>query len=257
MKGKRVVLLAGGHESTNVVYQALRRDLPIERVLIEDPVSRVRFWQRRVKALGAWHVGGQILFRLLVVPALAIVSRRRVAALQAGHGLDATPIEPGKIVRVPSVNSSEARAALAALDPDVVVIHGTRILSAKTIGCVRATFINLHAGITPLYRGVHGAYWALVEGNRAACGVTVHVVDAGIDTGAILSQVTIAPTAEDSFVTYPIMQLAAGLPLLKEAVERVLDDRIEALPPPAGKSKLWSHPTVLEYLRHRARRGVR
>jgi hypothetical protein len=257
MKGKRVVLLAGGHESTHVVYWALQRDLPIDRVIIEGPVSRVRFWQRRVKMLGVWRVGGQLLFQMLVVPALAITSRRRVAALRVRYGLDATPIEPGKIIRVPSANSPGARAALAALDPDVVVIHGTRILSAKTIGCVRATFINLHAGITPQYRGVHGAYWALVEGNRVACGVTVHVVDAGIDTGAILSQATIAPTADDSFVTYPIMQLATGLPLLKDAVERALDGRVEVLPPPTGKSRLWSHPTVLEYLWHRARRGVR
>lgn len=257
MKEKRVVLLAGRHESTNIVYQALQRDVPIDRVIIEDPVSRVRFWQRRVKKLGVCKVGGQVLFQVLVVPYLAIVSRRRIAALHRRYRLDTTPIDPGKVVPVPSVNSAEARATLQERDPDVVVIHGTRILSAKTINCVRATFVNLHAGITPLYRGVHGAYWALVEGNRAACGVTVHFVDTGIDTGAILGQETIAPTKEDTFVTYPLLQLATGLPLLKDAVERVLDNRAAVVPPPAGKSRLWSHPTLFEYLWHRARRGVK
>lgn len=229
----------------------------IERVIVEDRMSRVRFWQRRVKTLGAYKVGGQILFQLLVVPHLAIVSRRRTTVLHAQYGLDTTPIEPDKVIPVTSVNSAEARAALKELDPEVVIIHGTRILSTRTITCVRAKFINLHAGITPLYRGVHGAYWALVEGDRASCGVTVHQVDAGIDTGAILGQATIAPTEEDTFVTYPLLQLAIGIPLLKQVVEQVLESHAGVIPPPPGRSRLWSHPTLFEYLRHRVRRGVR
>lgn len=257
MKARRVVLLAGRHESTNIVYQALRRDLPIDRVIIENPVSRVQFWRRRLTALGAGTVTGQILFQALVVPPLALLSRRRITALRAQHQFDTAPIDPRVVISVPSVNSAEARAALRELEPDVVVIHGTRILSARTIGCVQARFINLHAGITPLYRGVHGAYWALVGGNRAACGVTVHLVDTGIDTGAILEQATITPTAADTFVTYPILQLATGLPLLTRAVERALDGRIEVAPPPTGASRLWSHPTLFEYLRYRVRCGVR
>jgi len=72
--------------------------------------------------------------------------------------------------------------------PDVVVVNGTRIIAEKVLHSVPATFLNTHSGITPLYRGAHGGYWALVKKDRANCGVTIHVVDAGIDTGGIVTK---------------------------------------------------------------------
>ena len=84
----------------------------------------------------------------------------------------------------------------------------TRDLITATLHCHRIGAWD--AGITPLYRGVHGAYWALAEGRRDLCGVTVHRVDAGIDTGEVLAQVLIDPTPQDNFVTYPWLQVAEG-----------------------------------------------
>ena len=55
--------------------------------------------------------------------------------------------------------------------------------TSPLLEAVPAVFLNTLAGITPSYRGVHGAYWALVQRQPDACGVTVHLVDAGIDTG--------------------------------------------------------------------------
>ncbi|MGH9295027.1 MAG: formyltransferase family protein, partial [Acidimicrobiales bacterium] len=112
--------------------------------------------------------------------------------------------------------------------------------------------------ITPRYRGAHGGYWALVEGRRDLVGSTLHRVDAGIDTGEVLSQATFAVTARDSIATYPLLHVAAGLPLLLEVVESVAS----GLPLPAarpidcGPSKLWYHPTLWSYLLHRWVGGV-
>ena len=60
---------------------------------------------------------------------------------------------------------------------------------------------------------MHGGYWALVSGHPEACGVTVHLVDEGIDSGGILAQSVITPGPADCFVTYPLMQLGVGLPV--------------------------------------------
>src|SRR5206468_1975891 len=65
---------------------------------------------------------------------------------------------------------------------------------------------------------VHGAYWALAENDATHCGVTVHLVDAGIDTGGILAQSQITPTARDNFATYGMLQTAIGLRLLRDVV---------------------------------------
>jgi folate-dependent phosphoribosylglycinamide formyltransferase PurN len=143
------------------------------------------------------------------------------------------------------------------MDPKVVVINGTRIITERVLSATGAIFLNMHAGVTPLYRGVHGAYWALVSNDPEHCGVTVHVVDKGIDTGSIVAQAHIAPAPEDSFVTYPYLQLAAGLPLLEQAVREALGGNLRCLPAPPGESRLWSHPGIIEYLRNRISSGVK
>jgi len=136
-------------------------------------------------------------------------------------------------------------------------VNGTRIISDDVLKCVNAVFINVHVGITPLYRGVHGAYWALVEGDHQACGVTVHVVDSGIDTGGIIEQALVRPTACDNFATYPVLQTVAALPLIERAVNAALTGNLRVRRAPEGKSKLWTHPTAGEYIWNRLRFGVK
>lgn len=257
MSDNKIVILGGRRESTNIVYNALKDEFPIERVVIEDPVPRFRLLRRRIKRLGFFRVVGQVLFQSIVVSYLRRKSRKRLGEIREVFGLDNSPIDKSKIVDVESVNSDRTRALLEETNPTVVVINGTRIIAERILSCIRAKFINIHAGITPLYRGVHGAYWALVENNRNACGVTVHFVDPGIDTGNIIEQALVEPTKDDNFVTYPLLQLGTGIPLLKKAIRDVFGGRIEMKPPPEGKSRLWSHPTLFEYVRHRIRREVK
>jgi folate-dependent phosphoribosylglycinamide formyltransferase PurN len=252
-----VVMLAGQAESTRIVYNALRSAFAVKKVILEERKSRRDFLSRRARRLGAFRVLGQVLFRTMVVPALRATSRRRIEQIHEQYGLDNRPMDESAIVRVPSVNSDEAIAALRNLKPDVVVVNGTRIISERVLASVPARFINMHAGITPLYRGVHGAYWALVEGRRDACGVTVHFVDPGIDTGSVIEQGIIEPTRQDNFTTYFALQLGAGLRMLERAVRDALGGQVETRTPPEGPSRLWSHPTLWGYVWHRLRRGVR
>jgi folate-dependent phosphoribosylglycinamide formyltransferase PurN len=257
MKAEAIILLAGPGAPTNIVYNYLTKHFTIAAVIQEAPVSRKEFLRRRVRRLGIWKTAGQMLFRGLAVPWLFATSRERRRVIAADFGLDDSPITDSAVTPVVSVNAEETVAALRGLNAKVVVVQGTRIISERVLKAVPATFINLHAGITPLYRGVHGAYWALVERNPQACGVTVHRVDAGVDTGGILEQALIQPTREDNFVTYPLLQLGAGLPLLKQAIEDLSTGKSETRPAPPGPSKLWSHPTLAEYLRYRLRLGVK
>jgi folate-dependent phosphoribosylglycinamide formyltransferase PurN len=251
-----VVLLAQDGTSARVVYNYLRGRFDVVRVVLEEPVPRLRLLAHRVERLGLKTVAGQVLFQLGAVPVLTLASRRRITEIKQVHGLDESTIDPAGVTRIRSVNTDEARELLRALVPRVVVINGTRIVSPETLRSVSAPFLNIHAGITPMYRGVHGGYWALAQGQAGACGVTVHVVDEGVDTGPILGQEIISPTSADTFVTYPLLQLAAGLPLLAAAIERVgFDDARSA--PPNSPSRLWYHPTLGEYLSTRRRRGVR
>jgi len=245
----KLVILAGPGESTNILFQYLDQARSVHHIIVEAPVGQWQLLKRRVEKLGWSVVLGQVLFKVGVASWLGWASRARRRAIRAAFGLSAAPLPPKRCTRVSSINSPECIALLQGFQPDVVVVNGTRIISKKVLSSVACPFLNTHAGITPLYRGVHGGFWALANNDAAHCGASVHVVDAGIDTGGIVAQAMIYPTTADNFATYPLLQLAAGLPLLAQAVDDVLAGRLQIRPAPAGPSRLWSHPTLSQYLR--------
>ena len=256
----RIVLLAAPGISTNIVFNAIDSESGLSGVIIEEPIPRWRFLLRRARRLGYREAMGQILFQALVPPLLRKLSRRRIEAIVRGHGLDTSPIPESRVSRVSSANSEQAHMLLRRLEPDVIVINGTRILDAATLSAVSARFVNMHTGITPMYRGVHGGYWALVSSDAANCGVTVHEVDRGLDTGRILHQARITVDKRDNFITYPLLQLGAGIPLLLRHLaapdsDATPDDESRAMAAQA-ESRAWSHPTLWGYLRTLARNGV-
>ncbi|MDP9203651.1 MAG: formyl transferase [Gemmatimonadota bacterium] len=251
-----IVLLCGDFVATRAIYAALAQKFGPVTVIVEDPLPRGELVRRRLRSQGFLRVVGQFLFLSVCLPLLRLQAARRISQLE--EQLPLSPEFPHDVVRVPSVNSAEAREALIAARPVVVIVSGTRIISQQTLGAVRVPFINMHSGITPGYRGVHGGYWALVDRNPKDVGTTVHYIDAGIDTGEPIAFASFAPEPEDSFVTYPYLHTAAGLPLLIEAVSRALNG---TLAPTKRRretqSVLRSHPTIWEYLAHRLLHGVK
>ena len=251
-----VVLVASDGPGTRIIYHALAREFDRVEVVLERRLSRVHIFFRRVRRLGPWRAIGQVPFRAMVVPVLARRAARRIAAIKQQYRLIDAPI-PSVAARVKSINSEDAREALRRLNPSVVAVSGTRIISAETLRSVHAPFINMHGGITPLYRGVHGGYWALVDGRPDLVGSTVHRVDTGIDTGPIIAQATFEVTGDDSFATYPYLHTAVGVPILVDAVRRARDGALEPARPEPIPSRLRTHPTVWEYARLRLTRGIR
>ena len=254
---KKIVLLGRDDSSTAIFYNSLRSEFPIAGIVVEQGEPRMEFVKRRMKRLGVPRTLGQIAFRLLIMPLLKAQSSSRIREIVGASSLNPSPLPREKLIRVRSVNSNETIEILRDIKPEVVVVSGTRIIAASVLSCTSAVFINMHAGITPMYRGVHGGYWALVQNDINACGVTVHEVDTGIDTGRILGQARIQPNGFDNFATYGLLQIAAGLPLLKNAIRDALDDRLQPMTAPTGASHLWSHPTIAEYVRNRFKMGVK
>lgn len=256
MPFNRIVLLAGKWNTTPVVYHFLEEHFHVDAVVLEDGVARKEFLRKRIKKLGWIEVGGQVLFQFLIGKVLAKFSKKRIEEIREAYQLNASPIPSEKIIAVPSVNAEVSLRQLQELKPDLVVVHGTRIISKKILNGVNARFINIHAGITPRYRGSHGAYWALANNDAAHAGVTVHLVDAGIDTGGVLGQTVIRYTKKDNFVTYPYLQLAEGLKLLKDVVKKMEEGERPEIRNDLD-SALWHHPTLWGYVWTRISKGVK
>jgi folate-dependent phosphoribosylglycinamide formyltransferase PurN len=151
---------------------------------------------------------------------------------------------------VETVNAPRVRELLLDLRPDVVLVWGTELIHEHVLEA-SPLFVNVHAGITPLYRGCHGATWAVVAGDFGNLGVTVHRVDRGIDTGGILKQVRISLEPEDNLVTLLAKQTVAGWHAVAEWLGENKGSLAESptLSPPAGKSRLYYSPGLSDYLR--------
>lgn len=253
---KKIVLLGGKGDSTNIVFHALNETYGIHTAIIEESESKQLFLKRRLKKLGFFQVSGQVLFQVLVVKWLDFFSKKRISEIISENALNVNEIPESKIKSVSSVNSAECIELLKTIQPDLIIVNGTRIISKKVLESVSCKFINTHAGITPMYRGVHGTYWALAENDKENSGVTVHFVDAGIDTGNIIYQSVVIPTSKDNFVTYPLLQLAEGLRILKLAVKASLDGQVETQSR-EGNSKLRYHPAIWQYFYYRIFRKVK
>ena len=214
---KKIIMIVGDWNYPKMVYQNLQTEFNIEKIIVDNGESTSKLLKRRIKRLGIIHVIGQLLFRIIAVSYIKATSKKRFQEILDKNNIKETEFELEKTIEVTSINTEEGRKLLKKLNPDIVVIVTTRILSKKTLESINAKFINIHSGITPVYRGLHGAYWALINKDIDKCGVTVHLVDEGIDTGNILYQTNITDsiTSKDNFMTYTFLQLAKALPLLK------------------------------------------
>ena len=89
-------------------------------------------------------------------------------------------------------------AAAAAHSPDLVVSAGfMKILGPQFLSRFYGRIINTHPALLPAFPGAHGVADALAYGVKVT-GCTVHLVDAGTDTGPILAQQSVAVLDDDN-----------------------------------------------------------
>ena len=248
-----LVLLTAGGTLANVVANGLAARLGPLTIIEECPETKGQVIRRRARLQGWLTALGQVGFGL--AQRLFWPNSERLAAIWKQHGLD--PAQPSGLTihRVPSVNAPECRALLAQLNPAVVAVYGTRILKPATLASVAAPFINYHAGINPKYRGQHPGYWALAEGDAENAGVTIHLVDEGVDTGSVLYQTRVSFAPEDTIASYQHLQAAHAIPLFARAIE---DAKAGRLAPRAVDlpSRQYFPPTLWGYLATGLTRGV-
>lgn len=92
-------------------------------------------------------------------------------------------------------------AAVAKHDPDLVVSAGfMRILGPGFLAGVDCPMINTHPALLPAFPGIHPVADALAYGVKVT-GATVHLVDAGVDTGPVLAQTAVEIRPGDTVAT--------------------------------------------------------
>lgn len=127
----------------------------------------------------------------------------------------------------PTKFNSETTQNLKELKPDLVIVAAYgKIIPKDALEIPGFGFINVHVSILPKYRGPSPVQNALIAGERET-GVTIMLMDQGIDTGDILTQKKISIEPDDN--TEILMKKLAklGSDLLIETVPSWIEGKIE------------------------------
>ncbi|WP_179395127.1 phosphoribosylglycinamide formyltransferase [Lacticaseibacillus absianus] len=117
------------------------------------------------------------------------------------------------------------QAIVAMLPPaDLLILAGfMRIIGPTLLAAYPDRIINLHPALLPSFPGRTGIEDAYAYGVKVT-GVTVHVVDAGIDSGRILAQVPVAVLPHMSCADLATAIHAVEHRLLPTTVDRLIEE---------------------------------
>ncbi|MDX2031915.1 MAG: formyltransferase family protein [Blastocatellia bacterium] len=132
---------------------------------------------------------------------------------------------------------------------DLGIVWGTNILKESVFKIPRMGSINIHQGLAPYYRGGPPVFWELFN-NEPEVGITVHFVEAKVDTGEIITQETV-PLSYDyefglDFESF-IAEFRVGIGkncvrLMTEAVRMIADGTAKTRPQDITLGKRYRLP---------------
>ncbi|MBN8981882.1 MAG: hypothetical protein J0I29_11500 [Rhizobiales bacterium] len=196
---------------------------------------------RRIALFGDPQGVPQMLPHLADVGKLAVV-RASIRPAQSAEMEQLAAAAGARLFVQPKAKSAEFSAFLAELEsfnPDLILINSySMILSPDVLSIPRGSTINVHGALLPQYRGANVTEWALIN-EEYQSGVTMHRVDAGIDTGAIVDQESVPLRFEDTWIDARARINRATDVLLKKRMPLVLAGQIDAKPQDESQAHHW------------------
>lgn len=135
-----------------------------------------------------------------------------------------------EVVQPETLKDKNVVAHIAGLKPDLIVVAAYRriiiseILTIPEFGC-----INIHPSLLPHYRGSSPIASAILQGDDVT-GITIMVMDKGMDTGPTLTQRTVSIAAEDTTGSLTTKLAQVGAQLLIETLPGWLGGEIKPQP---------------------------
>ncbi|WP_155300048.1 methionyl-tRNA formyltransferase [Deinococcus kurensis] len=139
------------------------------------------------------------------------------------------PLWPARLLRAPG-----AAAQLGVLAPDVLLnVHSLRIVPPAVLALPACGAFNLHPGPLPGYAGLNVPSWAILNGETRH-GVTLHWMDAGIDTGDVAYAAELPVEPDDTGLTLSLRCAQAEQALLAQLLADLSAGTVPRRPQPAG-----------------------
>ena len=131
--------------------------------------------------------------------------------------------------------------------PDIVIsARFSLIFPQRVIDAVPLGIINVHPGALPSYRGLFAPFWQVLRGEREL-GCTVHMVDKGIDTGAILGMAHIPFEPSRSLMWHTAGLYRGGLAIAVDAAAALARGEQPASVPQQEGGAYFRFPTAADF----------
>jgi hypothetical protein len=125
---------------------------------------------------------------------------------------------------------------MRAMQPDVVLVFGTSLLTPPLIDAFAGRILNIHLGLSPYYRGAGTNFWPLVNEEPEYCGATIHFLDAGVDSGPIIAHARPEVIAGDGPHDIGNKTIVAAVDTLVAAALALRDGTVTGVPQwPGGR----------------------
>lgn len=162
-------------------------------------------------------------------------------------GINACDLLPGwppgvPVVEVGRMNDAGTVARIRSVSPDALVVFGTGILKRPVLAIAPA--INAHTSLLPHYRGTRSEFWQCRHNDPAHVGITIHLVDEGVDTGQVLFQRPTAspwPTTPFHLRSLNTLEVIRHLP---GVVKAFLDGRLTPFAQPEGSGTTYRNRDI-------------
>ncbi|MDR6756475.1 hypothetical protein J2Y48_001768 [Mycoplana sp. BE70] len=253
--GARVVVLTQGGPNPEILVNTLKRHFPNLVVIEEEPESKKQMLRQKARRFGWPQAIGQMATMAASKFGKPFTRKRAEEIVHQFH-VDPQPDPSLRRLKVGSVNGPDFQGLIDELKPAVLFLVSCRLLKQSTLEAIPCPVLNFHAGINPAYRGQQGGYWSRVMRDEANFGATVHLVDAGVDTGGVLYQARVTPSKKDTMHTYPLLLTAAGTSIAVRAVGAALSGNLRPQELKTTTSRQWYHPTIWTWVWNGINRGI-
>jgi methionyl-tRNA formyltransferase len=154
-----------------------------------------------------------------------------------------------RCIRKADSKSPEFISQVEESSPDLVfLLWWPLIISKEAIDIARMGWVNLHTSFLPYNRGMYPYYWAVVD--KTPFGVTMHLVDEGVDSGPILFQKEIKIDTTDTGESLYMRLVPAAIQLFKESYPLIVSGNFKLEPQDSSQATfhlakdIESHSTI-------------
>tara|TARA_Y100000310_G_C20659546_1_gene803920 strand:- start:745 stop:1536 length:792 start_codon:yes stop_codon:yes gene_type:complete len=161
-----------------------------------------------------------------------------------------------RTINYKEINTPENQEHIRGLNPKALAVHSTSIIKPGIINSFPGRILNLHAGLSPYYRGTATNLWPIYNNEPEYIGMTVHYLDEGIDSGEVISQGRPEIEEDDDAHTIGCKNVVLGTEMMIEAIRRLYDGTITSYPQEKGKGKLYKKREFTEEVARKIKENV-